>query len=70
MQICSDQEQRDSINTEYPNSALFYGTVVGGRSNVGWDVQFDDFPLANNVIKKNIKIKIDHSQTWNRRKEV
>ena len=52
MQICSDQEQRNNINTEYPNSALFYGTVVGGRSNVGWDVKFDDFPLTNNVIKK------------------
>ena len=52
MQICSNQEQRNSINTEYPNSALFYGTVVGGRSNIGWDVQFDDFPLANNIIKK------------------
>ena len=51
MQILIDQDQRNSVDPTLPNSARFYGSVIGGRSSKGWDVKWDKLPDNNNVVK-------------------
>ena len=51
-QILTSDAQRDALSPDFPNSALFYGTVVGGTSGQGWTVKFDDLPSEENEIKK------------------
>ena len=38
-QILTFDKQKKSIPTEFPNSAFFYGNVVGGTSAKGWHVK-------------------------------
>ena len=42
--------QIECLPRSYPDSAYFYGTVIGGTGNAGYSVRFDCFPDDCNVI--------------------
>jgi len=39
--ILEHPDQRVCLAPEAPNNHIYYGTVVGGNSQKGWDVQYD-----------------------------
>ena len=65
-QILTSDAQRDAFSPDFPNSAVFYGTVVGRTSGHGWTVKFDDLPSEDNEIKK---IKRDTTAALGKREE-
>ena len=49
--ILTTDAQRNSMSVEVGNNYNYYGTVVGGNSFKGWNVQYDLLPHGENIIK-------------------
>jgi hypothetical protein len=50
--ICSCDEQRDSLPSDDPDCAFYYGIITGGTLQKGNSVQFDILPEACDTIDK------------------
>ena len=43
-------QQIEAVPALMGNKRMLYGTIVGGKSSDGYDVQYDILPLGNNIV--------------------
>ena len=51
MHIIVSKEQKAELKANAPNNHLYYGTIIGGNSDKGWDVKYDIYPHDHHVFK-------------------
>ena len=56
--VLQTDAQRDCLPSTQANSHNFFGIVVGGTSQKGYDVQFDALPMDENIVQAYTRTKL------------